>query len=60
MDYGTVITFDIVNESAEKCAYLSYGKVFYKELLTGSSHPSIKRLLSVFGRNDGDSPHDPT
>ena len=34
----------------QKCAYRCYGKVFSKELLAGSSHPSIKRLLSVFGR----------
>lgn len=33
----------------QKCNYRSYGKVFSKELLKGSSHPSIKCLLSVFG-----------
>ena len=34
----------------QKCDYRTYGKVFSKELLAGSPHPSIKRLLSVFGR----------
>mgnify|MGYP000131915859 CR=1 FL=1 len=33
----------------QKCEYRSYGKVFSKELLIGSSHSSIKCLLSVFG-----------
>jgi hypothetical protein len=34
----------------QKCDYRTYGKVFSKELLARSPHPSIKRLLSVFGR----------
>ncbi len=34
----------------QKCDYRTYDKVFSEELLAGSPHPSIKRLLSVFGR----------
>ena len=34
----------------QKCDYRQYGKVFPVKLLTESSHPSIKLLLSVFGQ----------